>query len=140
MNILVIDNAEQLAPRLAELAIEVTSIADEVQALNAVERHKPKIILLDYAFLGERTPDYIRLLLEASTDSRLVVVGINVSEDDIIHCLLMGANGYQDKQQLPNYIDKLLRAVAEGEAWISRKMVTRILDALRQISSETLLA
>ena len=138
MNILVIDNAGWLALLLAELGLEVLSVADEVQALNAAEQQKPEIIFLDYANRGDQTPEYISLLLDVSDGSKLVVIGENIDEDDVFRCLLMGANGFQDKQQLPYYINKLVKVVADGEAWVSRKMVARILSTLRQINSEAL--
>ncbi len=138
MKLLIIDNAEQLPLYLAGLDIEPMIVFDEVQALHAAERQQPEIILLDYALLGEETPEYIGLLLEASRLSKVLVIGENVGEDDILHCLLMGANGYQDKQRLSVYIDKLIRALAQGEAWISRKMVARVLDTIRQLNNQAL--
>ncbi len=138
MKLLIIDNAEQLPPYLAGLEIEPMIAVDEVHALHAAERQQPEIILLDYAVLGAETPEYIGLLLEASRLSKVLVIGENVGEDDILHCLLMGANGYQDKQRLSVYIDKLIRALAQGEAWISRKMVARVLDTIRQLNNQAL--
>ncbi|MDD2758744.1 MAG: hypothetical protein PHH11_00465 [Methylomonas sp.] len=140
MNILVIDNADQLVALLTESNVDVVYGVDEIQALNVVERQRPDLILLDYAVLGEQTPEYIRLLLEANEGAKLVVVGENLDEDDIFLCLLMGAAGYQDKCQLPAYLDKLLQVVAKGEVWVSRKMVARVLDALRQLNADVLTA
>lgn len=131
MKVLVIDNAEQLAPLLFDSDVELLCFADEIQALNAAEQHRPELIFLDYAVLGDQTPEYIRLLLDASDGSKLVVIGNNIDEDDIFHCLLTGAQGYQDIRQLAHYVDKLIKVIMLGEAWVSRKMVARVLEAIR---------
>ncbi|MGR8930407.1 MAG: hypothetical protein ACU836_07180 [Gammaproteobacteria bacterium] len=134
MKILVIDNAERLAPLFSGVDAQVTYVADEIQALNAVEQQQPELIFLDYAVVGDQTPEYIYFLLQAADAARLVVVGSHNTEDDIFCCLLKGANGYQDRQLLPNYLEKLIRVVSLGEAWISRKMASRVLEAIRQLN------
>lgn len=136
MKFLVIDNTEQIAPLLFDSNAEVLCFADEIQALNAVEQQQPELIFLDYGLLCEQTPEYIRLLLEVSEISKLVVIGNNISEDEVFRCLLMGAQGYQDSEQLPEYIDKLAKAIMLGEAWVSRKMVARVLEAIRLLDGQ----
>lgn len=136
MKILVIDYAEQLAPFFVGLDAEVVCFSDEVKALNAVEELQPELIFLDFELLGEQTPEYIGLLLDAVVAAKLVVVGVDNSEDDVFRCLLKGANGYQNMRQLSDYLEKLIRVVSQGEAWISRKMVARVLDAIRSIEVE----
>ena len=140
MKVIVIDNTEQLAARLSGAHAEVFAFEDEIQALNAVEGQQPEMIFLNHDMYGDQTPEYIRLLLSVSDTSKLVVIGENVGEDDILLCLLVGAQGYQDVKQLPGCINKLMRVVLDGEAWVSRKMVARVLDALRQRNSEALIA
>lgn len=134
MKILVIDNAGQISAALCAKKTELICFSDEIQALNAAEQ-QPELIILNYAVQREQTPDYIRLLIAASPVSNLVVVGDNVHEDDVFRCLLSGAKGFQELQQLPHYSDKLVRVVMQGEAWVSRKMVARLLDEIRQSSN-----
>ena len=138
MKVLVIDNAEQIAPLLFGSSAEVLCFADEIQALNAAEQQKPELIFLDYAVLDKQTPEYIRLLIDVSDNSKLVVIGNQLSEDDIFRCLLMGAQGYQDSRLLPNYISKLIKVIMQGEAWVTRKMVARVLEAIRQLDAQSI--
>jgi DNA-binding NarL/FixJ family response regulator len=132
MKILVIDSVGHIATFLGGIDAELASIADEIQALNIAEQMQPDLIMLNYALRGQQTPEYIRLSLSASNASKLVVVGDKLSENEIFDCLLAGANGYQDDQQLADYIDRLVPAVIQGQAWLSRKMVAHLLDAIRQ--------
>lgn len=132
MKIHVIDNSGQITPYLSATAAEIVSFDDEIRALNAVELQQPAIILLNYAQRGSQTPEYVGLLLEASKNSRIIVVGDNISDAAIYGCLMAGAKGYQNCRQLREYIGKMVRVVTEGEAWVSRRLIAGLLDAIRQ--------
>lgn len=141
MKILVIDNAGQIAACLAAIDAELVCFSDEIQALNDAGQQQPELILLDYGLRGEQTPEYIRLLLEAARTAKLVVISNELDEDRIICCLMAGANGYQDCRQLPDYAGRLVSAVVHGEAWLSRKMVVHLLEAIRQqFGTQTIIA
>ena len=137
MKILVIDNAGQLASFFLGIDAELNYFADEIKALNAAEKQKPELIFLNYVVRGWQTPEYIQLLLEVSAATKVVVIGNNTSEDDVFRCLLTGAKGYQETGQLSHYIDKLVHVVAQGEAWISRKMVARAFQAIWQLNVQS---
>ena len=131
MKILVIEPVERMAAIVRAINAEVTCVADEIRALKFAQQ-QPGLILLDYALRGEQTPEYIRFLLDAAGSAKLAVTGSDLDEDQIISCMLAGANGYQDARQLPDYIGRLVPAVINGEAWLSRKLVARLLDVIRQ--------
>lgn len=137
MKIFVIDDSEQLAPFFLGIDADISYFSDEIKALNAVETQKPDLIFLNYAMRGGQTPEYIQLLLEETATTKVVVIGNKTSEDEVFRCLLTGAKGYQEKKQLSRYIDKLVHVVAQGEAWISRKMVARAVQSIWQLNRQT---
>lgn len=132
MKIHVIDNAGQIPPLLSAVEADIAVYSDEIQALNAAEQQQPELILLNFAVRGRETPDYIGLLLTAGANTRVVVIGDNTSEEQVFCCVLAGAIGYQERQQLQEYLTKMIKVIAEGEAWISRKMIARLLIELRR--------
>ena len=83
----------------------MTYFNDEIKALNAIEQEQPSVVLLNYAFLKEGTAEY--------------------------SCLIIGAQGYQQLKQINEYAERLIEVVDAGEAWITRQMVSTLLDALR---------
>lgn len=101
-------------------------------ALTAVEMAKPTIIVLNHAILKNETVDYIRLLLQLSSESKIVLIGDKLPEKTIINCLLAGAKGYQDRADLEFYAAKLISVIAAGEAWITRRMISSILNTVRR--------
>lgn len=132
MKILVIDNAGLITACLAAVDADLVCHDDEIQALNAAELQQPALVILSYAVRSHQTPDFIRLLLDVAPATSLVVVGDQMEENDVLRCLSAGAKGYQTLSQLPHYSIKLVNAVMDGEAWVSRKLVARLLEVLRQ--------
>lgn len=135
MKILVIDNAGQISDCLAEVEAEqLGCCGDEIQALNALEQLQPELVFLNYALRGEQTHDYIRLIVKTLPTVSLVVVGKQTAQDSVLRCLLSGAKGFQELRELRYYSIRLVQAINRGEAWVSRRMVASLLDAVRQLA------
>ena len=134
MKLLVIDNADQIAACLVAVDAEITCYLDEIQALNAAEQLQPNLILLNYAVRGTKTADYVRLLLDVSPQTNLVVLGELIAEDAVIRCVLSGAKGFQELKQFSQYCERLVRAVSDGEAWLTRKLVAKLIESVRLLA------
>ena len=132
INVLLIDKSEQIKPVLSDTVANISLFIDEVKALNAVEKKQPSVVLLNYAVRKEETAEYIKLILKACVDCKIVVIADELSQEKILDCLIAGAKGYQEIKQLDVYADKLLRVIDAGEAWITRHMVAILLDNLRR--------
>jgi hypothetical protein len=49
--------------------------------------------------------------------------------------MLVGAKGFQEQAQLPDYAARLVQALLNGEAWLSRKRVARLIDSIRLMTA-----
>lgn len=132
MKIHVIDDIGEVATMLLMAEADIAFYQDEVEALHAVDRIKPAVLLLSFSQQRQKTPVYIRALLEISPSTHIVVIGDDVPDDMICECLLAGAHGYQKQSQLNLYFKKMISALEKGEVWVSRKLVAHLLDHLRQ--------
>jgi len=132
MDILVIDRTDQIKPELSAVQENVQYVNDEVKALNEVEKYSTAVVLLHINMMQEQTPEYIEVLLKASSKSAIVVVADELSDNEILKCLLAGAKGYQQQGQLREYASRLVNVMNDGEAWITRRMTATLLDSLRQ--------
>lgn len=135
MKIFVIDNTWQIQPLLLTAEADVTFYTDEILALNAVELQSPVLVLLNYAVRGKQSARYIDLLLLTSPSTNIVVIGDNLPDEQVLETLLIGAKGYQNSRELAKYAEKIIKVIAQGEAWISRRMTAQLLDAIRQQNS-----
>ena len=131
MKIHVIDNTGQMQPQLLMTEADVTFFNDEILALNAVEKKLPDLILLNFSVRGVQTATYVELLMAQCPTSNIVVIGDELSDQHVLDCLVAGAKGYQNVRELPQYIEKIFKVIAAGEAWITRRMTAYLLDFIR---------
>jgi len=132
IDVLIIDQADRIAASLPEIGINVQCVSDEVKALNALEQNGSVVVLLHYSVMQQQTPSYINVLLKTNSNSNIVVIADDLAEEEILNCLLAGAKGYQQLNQLSEYASKLIKVIDAGEAWITRRMTATLLDTLRQ--------
>jgi len=131
IDVLIIDKSSQIEPALSACKVAFEAFDNEVKALNSLEENSPALVLLNYDVRKEQTPDYIKLMLNASSQSKVVVLASELSEENILSCLLAGAHGFQFVDGFESCSHKLITVVGDGEVWITRKMTARLLDALR---------
>ncbi len=128
INIQIISNPGQVISFNDTDEIKAFIAENEVQALNELEKQRFSVILLDYHLRGSETADYIGLLLKANKMAKVIVVADDLSDEHIIECLLAGAMGYQNTAQFDTYAEKMITLVHAGEAWVSRRLVAKILE------------
>ena len=132
MDILVIDRTDSIKLDLLAVQKNIHYVNDEVKALNALEECSSVTVLLHINMMQEKTAEYIDVLLKANPASAIVVIADELSDDEILKCLLAGAMGYQQQGRLMEYAYRLVNAMNDGEAWITRRMTATLLDSLRQ--------
>lgn len=111
---------------------------DDALALKAVEIKRPAIILLDYAIAKDNTALYIESLLIESPNSKVILLGRGLTDGLILSCLMKGSMGYLEWQDIDKRLIKAIRAVDDGEAWFSRKLVGLLVGSLRNQYDERL--
>jgi len=132
IDVLVIDKTEQIKTLLLMEKLGVEVFGNEVKALNVIEQRSSPVVLLHYNVREQQTEDYIRLIMQASANSKVVVVADELDENSVLKCLLAGAKGYQEMNQLDHYAEKMIAVIDAGEAWITRRMTATLLDSLRR--------
>ena len=132
IDVLLIDKTGQTMSLLPMEKLGIEVFDNEVKALKVVEQSSSSVVLLHYNVREEQTEDYIRLLMQASSDSKVVVVADALDESSILKCLLAGAKGYQKVDQLSHHAEKMITVIDAGEAWITRRMTATLLDSLRK--------
>lgn len=132
INVHIIGSIKQLKQDFKGENIIISYLEDEVLALNAIEEIKPSVVLVDYGLRKVETDAYIKLLLAVSKESKIIVIANELNEDEIFNCLIAGAKGYQNTAQLEDLIVKMITVVDAGEAWVTRRMVAKLLDIIVQ--------
>jgi len=132
IKVIVVDKTDQIMSSLSAVKQTIVGFNDEIKALNAIEDAEKPVILLHQNVRCERTVDYINALLKVNPTCKIVVIASDLRDAEVLDCLLAGANGYQNIKELSHYAEKLVKVIDAGEGWITRRMTTTLLDALRQ--------
>lgn len=112
-----------------------TGDADQVIPLFANTR--PDIVLMDLRLRVGSGLDAIRVLRSEFDASRIVVLSNYSGEEHVFRAIAAGAQGYVFKDDDPSHILLALRAVHEGQRYLSPEAATRLADHVHQSSLTT---
>ena len=111
--------------------IKVVGKAGNGLAAIVAARLRPRILLLDFALSCGEGPSLLRLIRRQSPRTRVILLTEGQGEAPILDALARGAPGYVEKKSLSASLAKAVQLVAAGEAWVPRKMVSKVVDRLR---------
>lgn len=138
IDVQVIDNGEGIQGFIDKRSLSVCVHQDEIKALWAVERYKPIVVVLHYGLRERGTAEYIALLNAASPGTKIIFIAPELADHEVIDCLVSGAQGYLRNADLSKLINKAIKSVRRGEAWISRRLSAVILEKLRNNADESI--
>lgn len=104
----------------------VGEAADGTQAVQAFEKHKPDLVLMD---LRMPVKDGVRATAEIRAkhpDARVLMLTTFDGDTDIHRAMEAGAQGYVLKNSTGDKLIPALRAVAAGQRWIPKEIATRL--------------
>ncbi len=104
------------------------------EALEAVRRHQPDILILDTRMPGLDGMGVIQALLSERSTTR-IVLHAEGSEDDLIirQAVRLGIPGVVLKEMPPGMLLQCIRKVHAGEHWLERRATSHVLkDLLRK--------
>jgi DNA-binding NarL/FixJ family response regulator len=102
-------------------------------ALRAVDRERPDVILVDLGLPGLSGIEGIRILKERYPETPTVVLTVYDDEDKIFNALCAGASGYLLKNTPPARLLECLKEVVGGGAPMSPEVARRVVKLFREI-------
>jgi two-component system, NarL family, nitrate/nitrite response regulator NarL len=105
--------------------------ADSLEGVKRARELKPDVILLDLHMPGISGKDAVRLFLDESPETRIIMLTVSEAANDLIDTLRAGASGYLLKNiETETLLDSIRRAVA-GDSVVSAEMTTKLVKGLR---------
>jgi DNA-binding NarL/FixJ family response regulator len=102
-----------------------------IEALDLVNELRPDILLLDISMPRLTGLEVLRRLSKQTAPMRTILLTASVEKSEIIEALLLGAHGVVPKQSASRMLFKSIRTVMAGEFWVSRDMVSDLVETLR---------
>lgn len=108
--------------------------SDSLEGVKRARELKPDVVLLDLHMPGISGKDAVRLFLDESPETRIVMLTVSESANDLVDTLRAGASGYLLKNiETETLLDSIRRAVT-GDSVVSAEMTTKLVKGLRAAS------
>ena len=114
----------------AEPDIEVVAEAEDgQQAIDAVRRHRPAVVLMDIQTPGLDGLEATRRILGREDNATRVLILTTFERDDyVFQALQLGASGFLLKTAPPEDLLTAVRVVSRGEALLSPSVTRRVIQ------------
>ncbi|HRF44417.1 MAG TPA: two-component system response regulator NarL, partial [Candidatus Competibacteraceae bacterium] len=107
---------------------------DGQRGLALALRQRPDLILLDLNMRGLSGLETLKALKAADLDSRVIILTVSDSEEDVVAALRSGADGYLLKDMEPEEMLHSLKTAAQGRIALGERVSAILADALRHES------
>jgi DNA-binding NarL/FixJ family response regulator len=109
--------------------LEVVAEADTgIQAVEAVERLAPDVVVMDIQMPGLNGIEATRRICEGERDVGVLVLTMFEDDDSVFAAMRAGARGYLLKGAEQAEITRAIRAVASGEAIFGPAIAQRVME------------
>lgn len=138
--ILVIDDHPLMRKGILQLiAMEpalrlVGEAGDGRRGLELAQQLRPDLILLDLNMQGLSGMETLKALKATDFDTRVIILTVSDSEEDVVMALRLGADGYLLKDMEPEEVLHSLRIAAQGQIALGERVAATLADALRRDS------
>ncbi len=105
--------------------------------LELVSQLKPDLILIDLNMKGMDGNQVLRALKEIDIESINIILTVSDTEEQFIHALQNGADGYLLKDTEPEIIIAKLRNAINGEVVIDDAMTSLLTNSIRENKRQT---
>jgi DNA-binding NarL/FixJ family response regulator len=105
----------------------VNDVADIFTKLTAAE---PIILIIDFSLFREAHYAMIAELRRSHPKSKVIFLCDAADQAKLIDAFRHGASGYLETKDREAFLAKAIQAVSNGEAWVPRQFVTKIVERL----------
>lgn len=106
----------------------VAEAGDGRQAVDLALSHRPDLVLMDIRMPHMDGLEATRQIKEALPDTKVIILTVSETDDDLFEAIKAGADGYLLKNLKAARLFAQLRGVLQGEAALSPYLATRVLQ------------
>ena len=106
-------------------------------ALDALRRERPDILITDLVMPGHGGLDLARIIAAESLPTRAVILTARITGDEVLEAMRAGVAGILLKETAPAQILECIHRVATGEQWMDPIVGRRTLDGMLRRQSAT---
>ncbi len=115
----------------------VAEASTSAEAVRAVEKYQPDVVLMDIRLPGEGGIEATRQVTERFPKSKVIMLTSFADDDLIIRAIRAGAVGYVLKQVGNEELLRAIQAAARGEASLDPSTTARLLSRVREVDRKS---
>ena len=115
----------------------VAEASTAAEAVHAVEKTQPDVVLMDVRLPGEGGIEATRQITARFPKSRVVMLTSFADDDLVMRAISAGAMGYVLKQVGNEELLRAIQAAARGEALLDPSTTARLLSRVREMDRKT---
>jgi DNA-binding NarL/FixJ family response regulator len=126
---IVLAGLENMFRRERDCRVLATCV-DGVEALRAIDRHRPSVAVLDLRMPRMHGLAVLRQMQKDKLETRSVLLAAVLDDDDLLEAVRLGVRGVVLKEMAPALVVQCVREVHAGNQWLEKRSVTHALDRL----------
>ncbi|WP_275419214.1 response regulator [Fervidibacillus albus] len=108
--------------------------SDGDEALALVKKYKPDVVLMDINMPNVNGVEATRRLIEANSNTKVIILSIHDDENYVTHAMQTGATGYLLKEMDVDALIEAVRVVAEGGSYLHPKVTHNLVKEFRRLA------
>lgn len=138
MVVLASDNSQLLDQARAGLAAEkAVKIVGEArggrETVALVSQRRPTLLVIDLALPPSGGLPVLAQVRKRSPKTKVLAIDDRLDEQRVLRVAKAGACGYMLGEAIPAYLGKAVRVMAANEAWLSRKLMGKVVGELQRL-------
>jgi len=126
---LILEGLEHLLAKETDFEVLARCLTGK-EALSAVKRHKPDVLVTGFHMPGMTGVEVVRELQEQGSATRVVILTSELSEKEVLECMRLRVPGVVLKSMPTHLVLQAIRKVAAGEVWMEKDSFNRTLELL----------
>jgi two-component system response regulator DevR len=115
----------------------VAEASTSAEAVRAVEKFKPDVVLMDIRLPGEGGIEATRQVTSRFPDSKVVMLTSFADDELVLRAISAGAVGYVLKQVGNEELLRAIQAAARGEALLDPSTTAKLLSRVRELDRKS---
>ena len=128
---LILDAMENLFRLEKDLKVVARCLNGD-EALKAVRRHQPDILVLDIQMPAKDGLGVLREMRKEKLPTRVVILTATLDEEGLADAVRLGVRGLVLKELAPKLLVECIRKVHAGALWLEKRLATSALEKLIQ--------
>ena len=100
------------------------------EALDAVRKHRPDVLVLDFRMPGLGAIDLLRAIAQANVPTALALYTATINKTEMLEAVRLGVHGVVLKEMPPRLLVECVRAVHAGKYWLEKNVTTQALETV----------